>query len=117
MNAPLESTFVICVCFKLLHGVVCGPAYNSNILMQKNFNEMTKEEMKERERDMKKKLMKETRELDREIYKVESMKKQAEDKLKKEIAKGILLIYPRRQGRYLLEEDLRPTDAPVPEEH
>jgi F0F1-type ATP synthase alpha subunit len=58
------------------------------IMKQKTFNEMTKEEMKEREREMKKRLMKETRELDREIYKVESMKKQAEDKLKKEVAKG-----------------------------
>ena len=44
--------------------------------------------MKERERQMKKRLMKETRELDREIFKLESMKKQAQDKLKKEIAKG-----------------------------
>lgn len=57
-------------------------------MQQKSFNEMSKEEMKEREREMKKRLMKETRELDREIFKLESMKKQAEDKLKKEIAKG-----------------------------
>lgn len=61
-------------------------------MKQKTFNEMTKEEMKEREREMKKRLMKETRELDREIYKVESMKKQAEDKLKKEVAKGTWVV-------------------------
>lgn len=59
---------------------------------------MSKEEMREREREMKKRLMKETRELDREIFKVESMKKQAEDKLKKEIAKGTVVFMqaPRR---------------------
>lgn len=34
-------------------------------MQQKTYNEMSKEELKEREREMKKKLMKETRELDR----------------------------------------------------
>lgn len=34
-------------------------------MQQKTYNEMSKEELKEREREMKKRLMKETRELDR----------------------------------------------------
>lgn len=86
-------------------------------MQQKTFNEMSKDEMKEREREMKKRLMKETRELDREIFKLESMKKQAEAKLKAEIAKGISRQLFRSQGRQLFEEDLCEADPPVPEEH
>ena len=44
--------------------------------------------MKVRERDMKKMLNKQARELDRQIYSMDTMKRGAEDKLKKEIAKG-----------------------------
>lgn len=62
--------------------------------------------MREKEREMKKRLMKETRELDRQIYKVESMKKQAEDKLKKEVAKGKVSFISRSQSRQLQQEDV-----------